>query len=345
MNDMTTHAAPMRLAIVVPIFNESACLAEFHHRLTTAMATLGTWYVLYVNDGSTDATGCQLDALRRDDPRVAVLHLSRNFGKEVATTAGLDYAQADAIIVIDADLQDPPEVIPDLVRRWEEGFENVYAQRRARYGETWLKRKTSSLFYRLMQGIGGVRLPRDTGDFRLMSARVVREVTRLREQHRFMKGLFAWVGFSSIAVPYDRAPRHAGRSKWNYWKLWNLALEAITSHTVLPLKLASYLGLLTSLGALVFAAQLVVRTVLFGNHVAGYPSQMVANLFYHGIELTTLGIIGEYLGRVFNESKQRALYVVDRMLPAEHHQPQLADAGWQRPLSAAPAKRTRSVAA
>jgi polyisoprenyl-phosphate glycosyltransferase len=320
VNDLSERIGAPRFAIVVPTFNEAFCIGEFHRRLSAAMSPLGTWYVLYVDDGSTDETACFLNSLQKRDTHVAVLHLSRNFGKETATTAGLDHVQGEAIIVIDADLQDPPEVIPELVRRWEEGFETVYAQRRIRNGETWLKRKTSSIFYRLMQGGGTYDLPRDTGDFRLMSARVVREVTRLREQHRFMKGLFAWGGFSSIAVQYDRAPRHAGKSKWNYWTLWNLAIEGITGHTVVPLKFATYLGLLTSFGAMLFAAQLILRTILFGNPVAGYPSLMVIVLFIGGIQLTTNGVIGEYLGRVFNETKQRPLYIVNRFAPATLNQ-------------------------
>jgi hypothetical protein len=201
-----------------------------------------------------------------------------------------------------------------MVSAWQDGFDVVYAQRTARHGETWLKKATASLFYRLMEDLGDVRLPRNTGDFRLLSWRVVEALRSLREGHRFMKGLFAWVGFPSKAVLYQRAPRHAGVTKWNYWKLWNLAIEGITSFTVLPLKLASYLGLAVSLFAAVFILQLVVRTVLFGNPVAGYPSLMAVVLFLGGVQLLTLGVIGEYLGRVFNETKARPLYFVESFL-------------------------------
>ena len=249
------------------------------------------------------------------EPRVAIVRLSRNFGKEIATTAGLEHARGEAVIVIDADLQDPPEVIPRLVAAWREGFDMVYAQRRARDGETWLKKATASLFYRLMQKLGRVPLPRDAGDFRLMSRRVVDAVLQLREQHRFMKGLFAWVGFPSKAVPYDRAPRQAGSTKWSYWKLWNLALEGITGFTVMPLKVSTYLGLLVATFAVIYGAQVVVRTLLFGNPVAGYPSLMAVILFLGGVQLVTLGVIGEYLGRVFNETKQRPLYLVRTLRP------------------------------
>ncbi len=307
-------------SVVVPAFDEQEVLAEFHHRLAAAMDALGApWEVVYVNDGSRDATLAVMLALRAADPRVAVVNLSRNFGKEIALTAGLDHARgADAVVVIDADLQDPPEVIADLVAAWREGVDIAYAQRRVRHGEGVIKRATAAAFYRLMQRIGGrVTLPKDTGDFRLMSRRAVDALLSLREQHRFMKGLFAWVGFPSRAVLYDRAPRAAGRTKWNWWKLWNLSLEGITSFTVAPLKVATYLGLLTAAVALIYGTVVVVKTLLFGNPVAGYPSLMTVMLFLGGVQLITLGIIGEYLGRVFNETKGRPLYLVERHLPSE----------------------------
>ncbi len=313
---MDTHRSRPVFSVVVPAFNEAEGIATFHRRLTAAMNPLGAWEAIYVNDGSQDATLATLHALRRDDPHVAVLNLSRNFGKEIATTAGLDHANGDAIIVIDADLQDPPEIIPALVEAWQQGFDTVYAQRRARHGETRLKRATAALFYRLMRHIGGVELPPNTGDFRLMSRRVVDAVRQLREQHRFMKGVFAWVGFPSCAVPYDRAPRHAGATKWNYWKLWNFALEGITSFTVMPLKIATYLGLIVALLAVIYAVQVVVRTLVLGNPVPGYPSLMTVVLFLGGVQLVTLGVIGEYLGRIFNETKQRPLYLIEQYAPS-----------------------------
>jgi polyisoprenyl-phosphate glycosyltransferase len=303
-------------SVVIPVFDEAEVLPEFHRRLSAVMNRLGTWEAVYVNDGSRDASLRLLEALHRSEQRVAIVNLSRNFGKEIATTAGLEYASGEAVIVIDADLQDPPEVIPQLVAGWRDGFDMVYAERRARDGETWLKRATSGLFYRLMQHLGRVQLPRNTGDFRLMSRRVVDAVLQLREQHRFMKGLFAWVGFPTMAVQYDRAPRQAGTTKWNYWKLWNLALDGITGFTVMPLKVATYLGLAVALFAVVFGAQLVIRTLLFGNPVAGYPSMMAVILFLGGVQLITLGVIGEYLGRVFNETKRRPLYLIERFVPS-----------------------------
>ncbi len=281
-------------SVVVPVFNEADVIREFHDRLARVMNALGSWEVIYVDDGSRDATPMLLEGLRQAEPRVALLRLSRNFGKEIATSAGLDHAGGQAVIIIDADLQDPPEVIPDLVAAWRLGFEMVYAQRRIREGESWLKRTTAGLFYRFMGRLGEVELPRDTGDFRLMSRRVANTMLQIREQHRFMKGLFAWVGYSTHAVLYDRAPRHSGKTKWNYWKLWNLALEGITSFTVLPLKLATYLGLVVALLAVVYAAQIVLKTLILGNPVAGYPSLMAVILFLGGVQLITLGVIGEY---------------------------------------------------
>jgi polyisoprenyl-phosphate glycosyltransferase len=272
-----------------------------------------------VNDGSKDGTLAVMLGLQAQDQRAAVLNLSRNFGKEIALTAGLDHARGtESVVVIDADLQDPPEVIPDLIAAWRQGFDIAYAQRNTRAGETWLKKATAVAFYRVMQRISGkVHLPPDTGDFRLMSRRALDALLKLREQHRFMKGLFAWIGFPSIAVRYDRAPRAAGTTKWNYWKLWNFSLEGITSFTVAPLKIATYIGLITALGALLYLAQLIFRTIFFGNPVAGYPSLLAVTLFLGGVQMMMLGIIGEYLGRIFNETKGRPLYLVERYLPGD----------------------------
>jgi glycosyltransferase involved in cell wall biosynthesis len=303
-------------SVVIPAFNEAEGLVGFHQRLAAAMEPLGTWEAIYIDDGSNDTTREVVELLRRDDPRIALVALSRNFGKEIATTAGLDHAHGEAVIVIDADLQDPPEVIPKLVAAWRQGFDMVCARRRARDGDTPLKKLTAHVFYRLMRHTGRVRLPEDTGDFRLMSRRVVDAVCKLREHHRFMKGLFAWVGYPVTTVLYDRCPRHAGQTKWNYWNLWNFALEGITSFTVMPLKIATYLGLIVALLSVAFGLQVIVKTLLFGNPVAGYPSLLTVMLFLGGIQLMTLGVIGEYLGRIFNETKRRPLYLVERFLPS-----------------------------
>jgi glycosyltransferase involved in cell wall biosynthesis len=304
------------ISVVVPAFNEAPALDAFHGRLLRALVGLDAWEVVYVNDGSTDGTVTMMEVLQRADDRVAVVSLSRNFGKEIAITAGLDHAAGDAVVVIDADLQDPPELIPELITCWRAGFDMVYAKRRSRAGESWLKRGTARGFYRLMQRMGDLRLPEDTGDFRLMSRRVVDAVRQLREQHRFMKGLFAWVGYPTTYVLYDRDVRCAGVSKWSYWKLWNLALEGITSFTVMPLKFATYVGLGVALLSMIYVAEVLVKTLIIGNPVAGYPSLMSVVLFLGGVQLMFLGVIGEYLGRVFNETKQRPLYLVERYVPS-----------------------------
>jgi glycosyltransferase involved in cell wall biosynthesis len=304
------------LSIVVPCYNEASVLPVFHGRLEAALAVVPEWEVVYVDDGSSDTTRAEIEALYRIDPRVGLVSLSRNFGKETAVTAGLDHAVGEAVVVIDADLQDPPELIPRLLEKRRDGFDMVYAKRSSRAGETWLKRRTAHAFYRLMQRMGDQRLPEDTGDFRLMSRRVVDAVRQLREQHRFMKGLFAWVGYPTTFVLYDRAARKAGLSKWNYWKLWNLALEGVTSFTVMPLKLATYVGLCVAVLSVIYAVQVIVKTLIIGNPVAGYPSLMTVVLFLGGVQLMFLGVIGEYLGRVFNETKQRPLYLVERYLPS-----------------------------
>ncbi len=304
------------LSVVVPAFNEAAGLEHFHRRLVRSLTGLGSWEVVYVNDGSTDTTLQVIESLHCADDRVAVVSLTRNFGKETAVTAGLDHAVGDAVVVIDADLQDPPEVIADLVARWHAGFDMVYAKRRSRAGESVLKRGTAKLFYQLMRHTGELKIPEDTGDFRLMSRRVVEAVCQLREQHRFMKGLFAWVGYPTTFVLYDREPRCAGVSKWSYWKLWNLAIEGVTSFTVLPLKLATYVGLGVAMMSVIYAAVVIVKKLIIGNPVAGYPSLMTVVLFLGGVQLMFLGVIGEYIGRVFNETKQRPLYLVERYVPS-----------------------------
>lgn len=304
-----TAAGGILLSVVVPAFNEEAVLHECHSRLSKVLDALGvSAEIVFVNDGSTDNTPEVLYRLREQDPRVAVVELSRNFGKEIALTAGLDHAQGEAVVVIDADLQDPPELIPELIKQWREGYDVVYATRVARDGETYLKKATAGAFYRLIQQVSRVKIPADTGDFRLLSRRAVDALKQLREQHRFMKGLFSWIGYPQKSVPYRRDPRFAGETKWNYWRLWNLALEGITSFTIAPLKLASYIGVLTSLAAFIYAVRVIYKTLVYGDPVQGYPSLMVVVLFLGGIQLLTLGVIGEYLGRMFDETKGRPLY-------------------------------------
>jgi glycosyltransferase involved in cell wall biosynthesis len=310
-----TSAEPL-LSIVVPVYNEDRVLPEFHRRLAKVLdAIAGTSEIIYVNDGSSDSTPSQLRSLHEEDPRVALVDLSRNFGKEIALTAGLDHSHGKAVIVIDSDLQDPPELIPELMARWSEGFDVVYATRISRAGETFLRRYTAKAFYRSIRYLSRVEIPSDTGDFRLLSRRAVNALGQLREQHRFMKGLFAWIGYPQTSITYHRDPRFAGDSKWNYRKLWDFAIEGFTSFTTAPLRLASYTGLFTAAIAFLYAAWIIYKTLRFGDPVAGYPSLMVAVLFLGGIQLTTIGIIGEYLGRIFNETKRRPLYLIDVYRP------------------------------
>jgi glycosyltransferase involved in cell wall biosynthesis len=318
--NITETAAPKPLiSVVVPAYNEEAVLAAFHTRMSALFDQLPAYRceMIFVNDGSSDRTQAIIDELCARDTRVASVNLSRNFGKEIAMTAGFDHARGDAVIVIDADLQDPPELIFEFVREWEKGFDIVYAMRSHRDGETWLKKATASAFYKVMDQLSGrVNIPRDTGDFRLMSRRSVDALLQLREQHRFMKGLFAWVGFPSKAIKYRRDPRAAGETKFNYWKLWNFALEGITSFTIAPLKLATYLGLLTASLAFVYGLWIIGKTLFLGHDVPGYPSLMVTMLFLGGIQLFFIGVLGEYLGRIFGETKQRPLYFVQGHSPS-----------------------------
>jgi glycosyltransferase involved in cell wall biosynthesis len=311
------HASKTLLSVVVPAYNEEEVLPEFHRRLTAALASIPVEAeIVYVNDGSTDRTLAETYKLRDQDARVAVLDLSRNFGKEIALTAGLDYARGDAVVVIDADLQDPPELIPELLKQWTDGYDVVYAKRIAREGEGIVKKATAYLFYRLIQRVSKTEIPEDTGDYRLLSRRAVESLKKIREQHRFMKGLFAWIGFPQKAVLYRRDSRRKGQTKWSYWRLWNFALEGVTSFTIGPLQIASYLGLVTAGAAFLFALRIIYKTIVYGDPVAGYPSLMVVILFLGGIQLMTLGVIGEYLGRVFDESKQRPLYFIRDYSPA-----------------------------
>ena len=305
------------LSVVVPAYNEFAVLGEFHRRLADVMSATGVDYeIIYVDDGSTDDTVTLLNRLREEDPTLAIIELSRNFGKEVALSAGLDHANGDAVIIIDADLQDPPELIDEFLREWRNGYDIVYGRRTDREGESWLKITTAKWFYRVINRLSDVEIPRDAGDFRLISRRALDALVSMRETHRYMKGLYAWVGFPQKEVPYLRQPRAAGTTKWNYWRLWNFALEGITSFSDVPLKMSTYLGVLTSTAAFLYGVYFLARTLFLGNPVPGYPSLMLVVLFLGGVQLICLGIIGEYLARTYNESKSRALYFVKGYHPA-----------------------------
>jgi polyisoprenyl-phosphate glycosyltransferase len=303
------------LSVVVPVYNESEVLPELHRRLAAVLDGLDCdAEIVFVNDGSTDRSLEVLTALHDADPRVAVLDLSRNFGKEIAMSAGLDHAGGDAVVVIDADLQDPPECIPDMIRAWEAGSDVVLMRRRSRAQESWLKKATARGFYRAIGALGTIDIPENVGDFRLLSRRAVAALRRFPERSRFMKGLFAWIGFPCREIEYDRDGRFAGETKWNYWRLWNFALEGITSFSAVPLKAASYVGFATAVVAFAYGGYFILKTLVFGDPVRGFPTLVAVVLFLGGLQLMALGIIGEYLARMFIEVKQRPLYLVQRRL-------------------------------
>lgn len=308
------------LSVIVPVYNEEEVLPILFDRLTSVLGPLCEEYeIVCVNDGSSDHSAEALAAAHKRDPRIKTINFSRNFGKEAALTAGLDYATGDAVVPIDADLQDPPEVIGLFLEKWREGYDVVYGVRKERANDSWLKRTTAGWFYRVINIMTGTPIPSDAGDFRLMDRRVVLSIRRLREHNRFMKGLFAWVGFRHVAVAYDRPERAAGTTKFGYWRLWNFALDGITGFSTLPLRLAGYLGFFTATVAGIYGVYLIMRTLLLGANLPGYPSLMVAVLFLGGLQLMVLGVIGEYLGRVFEEAKRRPLYIVESAHGLEDH--------------------------
>jgi glycosyltransferase involved in cell wall biosynthesis len=300
------------LSIVIPMHNEAPVLGVLFARLKPCIEKVTQDYeIICINDGSRDSTLADLKPYQQQDARIKIISFARNFGKEAALSAGIDYATGRAVIPIDADLQDPPELIATLVEKWKEGYKVVLATRRSRPGDSWLKRKSAGWFYGAMNTLSTVKLPANTGDFRLMDAQVVEAVRRLPERTRFMKGVFAWVGFSTTSVYFDREARAAGNTNWNYWSLWKFALDGIFSFTTLPLRVWTYIGALISLISFLWASFIIVRTVVFGVSVPGYPSLIVAVLFMGGMQLLSVGIIGEYVGRIYRETKQRPLYLVE----------------------------------
>ncbi|GAA0486756.1 glycosyltransferase family 2 protein [Salinibacillus aidingensis] len=300
------------ITVMVPAYNEEIVIKQFYSRINEVINGIRNYRfeLLFVNDGSTDQTLEIIKQLRETDQRVSYVDLSRNFGKEVAMLAGFDYAKGDAVVIIDADLQDPPELIAEMIYYWEQGYDDVYAKRRDRQGESWLKKATSKAFYRLLKKTTTIPIQEDTGDFRLLDRRCINALRQIRESQRYTKGLFSWLGFKKKEILFTRDPRAAGETKWNYKKLMNLAIEGITSFTTYPLKLSSYLGFFISIGAFIYMFVIIFKTIFFGEPVSGYPSLMSVILFLGGIQLLSLGVIGEYLGRIFNETKQRPVYLV-----------------------------------
>lgn len=303
------------ITIIVPCYNEQEVLEEFHTEVGKVFSAVPDcrFRFLFVNDGSRDGTLGIIRRLAEEDPRVSYISFSRNFGKEAAMLAGLDYAESDAVILMDSDLQHPPELIPEMVRWWRQGYDDVCAKRADRKDEGFVKRHLTNFFYKLLQKCSRTEIQRNVGDFRLLDRRCVAALRLMREGERYTKGMFTWVGFKKKEIPFHVRPRAAGKTTWNYWSLLNLALEGLTSFTTAPLRLASMFGVAVSFLAILYMIYVFIRAMLYGDPVAGYPTLLTVMLCLGGVQLLALGIIGEYLGRVFNESKRRPLYLVDEM--------------------------------
>ncbi len=299
------------LSILVPVHNEAGNLARLIERLEAALVPIGMEReIVFVDDGSTDASWAMIGELARKNGSIRGISFSRNFGKEIAIAAGLDLVRGDAVLLIDADLQQPPELIPSMVEAWSNGAMTVYGERIDRHSDGPLRRAVTTQFYRLFGSITDTKLAEKAGDFRLMDRRVVEALRRLPERARFNKGLYAWVGFSSVAIPYDHVDRHAGQSQWGFLKLFRFALDGITAFSTTPLRASTYAGLIISAFALLYALYFVLRTLFFGQDVPGFPSLIVSIMFFSGIQLISLGVIGEYVGRIYNEVKNRPLYII-----------------------------------
>lgn len=337
---MSNYAESRLLSLVVPFYNESEGLEAFFARVVPILEAIPRmpFEIVCINDGSTDDTLARLVAVSRRDARVRVIELTRNFGKEAALTAGIDEAMGDAVIPIDADLQDPPELIPTLVGHWRQGAEVVLAQRASRATDSFLKRVTAAAYYRVHNKLSDLKIPENVGDFRLMDRSVVNALKQLPERHRFMKGLFAWVGFSTVIVRYERAPRSAGKSKFSGWRLWNLALEGITSFSSLPLRSWTYLGTFIAMLAFCYGMFIIGRTMILGVDVPGYASVLSLLLFFGGLQLVGLGVVGEYIGRIYDEAKGRPIYLVKRRY--QERRPQARATGNARVISLVAGKRS-----
>lgn len=302
-----------KISIIIPAYNEEESLPILYERLNKLINEVKNYEfeVLFVNDGSTDNTIQIIKELRQKDDHISYVDFSRNFGKEVAMIAGLDYAKGDCAIFMDADLQDPPELIPELIKYWEEGYDDVYAKRSSRKGETWLKKFTSKMYYKVLQSLTKIPIQKDTGDFRLLDRRCVNALKKLRESQRCSKSMFSWIGYNKKEVVYDRDPRVAGKTKWNYKKLMDLAIDGITSFTTSPLRLSTYLSIPTFLLLFVYAIYVIIKCIVTATFIQAFQAVILLILFFSGVQILLFGIIGEYLGRIFNETKNRPLYFVN----------------------------------
>lgn len=300
------------LSILIPVYNEEDCIHILYNRLSSVLSNLSCKSdILFVNDGSKDNTLSIIRELQKKDNRISYVDLSRNFGKEIAMAAGIDYIKGDALVIIDADLQDPPELIVDMLKDVEAGYDDVYAKRINRKGETWLKKETSKIYYKLLRNISNIPVQEDTGDYRMFSKRAIDALRELKESERNTKGLFSYIGFKKKPIYYERDARVAGQTKWNYWKLTNLAIKGFTAFSIAPLRIVTILGFLISIAAFIYLLTVVIRAAIWGDPVLGYPSLMSVILFLGGVQLLALGIIGEYLGIIFSETKKRPIYYIN----------------------------------
>lgn len=302
-----------KVTIIIPAYNEEASLPFLYERIEKLINSIDNYEfeILFVNDGSKDKTIELIKEYREKDNRISYVDFARNFGKETAMIAGLDYATGDCVIFMDADLQDPPELIPEMLKYWEEGYDDVYAQRRSRKGETWLKKFTSKMYYRVLQSLTNVEIQKDTGDFRLLDKRCVNALRKMRESQRCSKSMFSWIGYKKKAIVYDRDPRIAGKTKWNYGKLINLAIDGITSFTTSPLRISTYIAIPTFVALFVYFIYVIAKCCVEHVAIQAFQAIILLVLFFSGVQILLFGIVGEYLGRIFNETKNRPLYLVN----------------------------------
>lgn len=302
-----------KISIIIPAYNEEESLPYLYERLTKLIDQIKNYEfeILFINDGSKDKTLEMIKEYRKQDTRFSYVNLSRNFGKEVAMIAGLDYAVGDAVVFMDADLQDPPELLPELIKYWEEGYDDVYAKRKTREGETFLKKFTSKMYYKVLQKVTNIEIQKDTGDFRLLDRRCVNALKKLRESQRCSKSMFSWIGYKKKEVLFDREARVAGKTKWNYKKLIDLAIDGITSFTTSPLRISTYISIPTFITLVVYFIYVIAKSCMIHEPIQAFQAIILLNLFFFGIIILLIGIIGEYLGRIFNETKNRPLYFVD----------------------------------